>query len=87
MAKYFYLFGGVIIGAFVSYFYLKKIEFDSINYEDIDDDIKHIHNVTEQIMTGQSIPGQSMTGQSIPEQSMTEQIFQCEPQIIKLKSS
>ena len=76
MSKYFYLFGGVIIGAFFGY-YLKKNEFDSLNYEDIEDDIKHIHNVT----------GQSMTGQSITEQSMTGPFIQCEPQIIKLKST
>ena len=78
MSKYFYLFGGVIIGAFFGY-YLKKDD----NYSEFDyEDIQHTHNVSEESMTGQSMTEQSMSEQSIP-----GQIFQCEPQIIKLKSS
>jgi hypothetical protein len=69
MTKYFYLFGGVIIGSVFTYYYLKNdekySEFYSLNYEDIQNDNKHSHNVTGQRMT---------------EQSMTEQ---CDPHKIE----
>ena len=70
MEKYFYLFGGVIIGSFVTYYFKEKYDmnYEDMNYEDTndedvsDDECIHTHIVNSQ-----------------------ESIL-CEPEVIKLKS-
>ncbi len=58
MEKYFYLFGGVIIGTVFSYYYFKNEDIDD---EDIsDDECMHSHVVNSQSIHGQSIHGQSI---------------------------
>lgn len=49
MEKYFYLFGGVIIGTFLTYYYKEKYDMNDEDDEDLsDDECMHSHVVNSQ---------------------------------------
>jgi hypothetical protein len=75
MEKYFYLFGGVIIGTFLSH-YLKKDE--DMDDDDMSDDDECIHS---HVVNSPSIHSPSIHSPSIHSPSIL-----CEPEVIKLKS-
>jgi hypothetical protein len=57
MEKYFYLFGGVIIGSvFTYYFFEKRENYEHHDEDDDDDDGIHSHIVNSQIMQVQCEP-------------------------------